>query len=464
MTAVLRRLAGRRSDWHLDTPSFRLPRPHLSGLGPLAVVASVIVSWFAFSNAQGEDGNVQLGLFVGAASILLMAWSFVLAVRIRLLEPLFGGLDSMYRVHRWAGSLATVLMFWHVQVEPEVENGILGASKSVANQAEDLAGTGEIMIYILIGLSLVRWVPYRWWRWTHKLLGVPFAFASWHFFTAEKPYANGSNWGIWFGGFMLAGLAAFIWRILVRDAVMPGHKYTVATMENVGSVTTLGLAPKRRAMPHRAGQFAFLKVQHPGLREPHAFTIASSPDSTNLRFVVRELGDWTRSMRQADLVGHDVIVEGPYGTFEPLGSPHQQTVWVAGGVGITPFLSAIDGASAGSGTPPHLFYAVRSREENPIADELIAADADGRIVLHLYSSADGERLTTDELERMFGNDGLRDAHIGLCGPTSLVNAMDTASRQLGASSIHREDFDIRQGFGPDLSIEIDDLVNTVRNR
>lgn len=464
MNAVLRRFAGRRSDWHLNAPSFRLPRPHLGWLGPVAMVASVLVSWFAFSNAQGEDGNVQLGLFVGAASILLMAWSFVLAVRIRLLEPIFGGLDSMYRVHRWAGSIATVLMFWHVQVEPEVENGIRGASKSVADQAEDLAGTGEIMMYILIGLSLIRWVPYRWWRLTHKLLGIPFAFASWHFFTAEKPYANGSTWGIWFGGFMLAGLGAFLWRIIVRDVVMPGHRYTVTSMENVGSVTTLELAPKRRALPHGAGQFAFIKVQHPGLREPHAFTIASSPDSPTLRFVIRELGDWTRALRQVDLVGQDVTVEGPYGTFEPVGSPRQQTVWVAGGVGITPFLSAIDAAAQPPVAAPHLFYAVRSTVDSPIVDRLLAADADGRIVLHLFASSDGQRLTGDELERVFGTNGLRGAHIGLCGPTSLVNAMDAASRQLGASSIHREDFDLRQGFGPDLSIEIDDLVTSVRKR
>jgi hypothetical protein len=79
-------------------------------------------------------------------------------------------------------------------------------------------------------------------------------------------------------------------------------------------------------------------------------------------------------------------------------------------------------------------------------------------VLHLFSSASGERLTADALATVFGDNGLHDAHVGLCGPTSLVNAMDDASRSLGATSIHREDFDIRQGFGPDLSIEIDDLL------
>ena len=124
----------------------------------------------------------------------------------------------------------------------------------------------------------------------------------------------------------------------------------------------------------------------------------------------------------------------------------------------------IDEASADATNPPHLFYAVRSLDENSVADRLIDADADGRIVLHRFSSASNERLTADALATVFGHDGLYDAYVGLCGPTSLVNAMDVASRALGATSIHREDFDIRQGFGPDLSLEIDDLVGAARGR
>ena len=120
------------------------------------MAASVVLPWFAFASATGDGANVAFGLFIGAASIVLMAWSFVLAIRLRFLEPIFGGLDSMYRVHRWAGTLAVVAMFLHTSVEPEIEGGIRGASRSLADTAEDLAGTGQTMLYILVGLSLVR--------------------------------------------------------------------------------------------------------------------------------------------------------------------------------------------------------------------------------------------------------------------------------------------------------------------
>ena len=452
-----RRLLGRPSDWHLHKPRLRVGRPRLAWLGPLAVVVSTLVGWYAFQGAQGEEGgSVAFGLFIGAASIVLMAWSFVLTIRIRFLERFFGGLDSMYRVHRWAGSLAVVAMFWHTSAEPEIEGGIRGASESLADQAEGLAETGELMLYGLVAISLLRWFPYRWWRWTHKLLGIPFAFACWHFYTAEKTYANGSPWGIYFGSIMVIGLVTFLWRVIGRDAVAQGLKYEVERAESDGTTLELTLQPKKTALDYHAGQFAILKIQEPGLREPHAFTIASSPQSGKLNFFIRDLGDWTAKLQTADLVGSEVIVEGPYGEFEPYGDDADgPTVWVAGGVGITPFLSAIDGLEpAPAGHRPTLFYCVRHAEDATAIDILRVADAEGRIDLVVVASSEGPRFSEATLREHFGDDGLRGAHIAACGPSALVDTAMTTGDKMGAASLESEDFDIRGGFGPDMSKEL----------
>ncbi len=465
-----RLLLGRRRDWAVPRPRWGAITG-LAWLGPLAVVASTVAGWFAFAGATG-DGQVALGLFVGAASIVLMAWSFLLAIRIRALEPLFGGLDRMYQVHRWAGSLAMVLMFWHVRIEPEIDGGVRGASRAVAEAAEELAGVGEYLLYGLVAISLVRWFPYRWWRLTHKLLGIPFAFACWHFFTAEKTYANGSPWGWYFGGIMVAGLASYLYRVLWRDMVRRGRAYTVASVETDGSTMELELAPKGRPLRHRAGQFAVLKIQERGLSEPHPFTIASSPRSANLRFFIRDLGDWSGRLQREDLVGSTVLVEGPYGRFEPLadhddpvGSP---TLWVAGGVGITPFLSAIDelppvGVDGVTGSPPVLVYCVGRREDATAIEVLEAAAADGRIVLHVVASQDGRRLTPELLEELVGGVSLQGWHVAACGPQGLLAMVDRTARRLGSGPIESEAFDIRSGVGPDLSRPIDDAVRARRS-
>ena len=420
------------------------------------------MAWPAFAGAIGEGGgSVQFGLFIGAASIVLMAWSFVLALRVRFLERFFGGLDSMYRVHRWAGTIAVLAMFLHTQDEPEIENGIRGASRSLADAAEDLAGTGEVMLYILVLMSVVRWMPYRWWRWSHKLLGIPFVFASWHFFTAEKTYANGSGWGWYFGTIMVAGVAAFVARVLVRDPLLRGSKHRVASAEVVGDTVELVLEPKGRGLDYRAGQFAVLKVQQRGMTEPHVFTIASGPSEGVLRFFIKDMGDWTAKLVSAgsNLVGAAVIVEGPYGQFRPLPHASAPTVWVAGGVGITPFLAATaELEPRPEGQRPVLYYAVRGEDQAMALAPLRAAARRGVIDLELCSSRLGRRFSGVLLVERFGSDGLHGAHLAVCGPAGLVRSVRQLGTAVGAAEVEHEDFDIRQGFGPDLSRPIAELT------
>lgn len=449
---------GSRRDWTIPLPDPAKLRPGVALLGPLAMVASTVVGWWAFAGATGEDGNVALGLFVGAASIVLMAWSFVLAVRAKVLEPLFGGLDRAYQAHRWAGTLSVLLMFLHVRIEPEIDGGIRGASEAMADTAEVLAGVGEYMIYGLVAASLIRWFPYRWWRLTHKLLGIPFAFASWHFITAEKTYANNSPWGWYFGSIMAVGLLAYLWRVVALDMVAQGKRYEVVGADVEGTTLDLRLAPKGRPLTHKAGQFAVLKIQERGLSEPHIFTIASSPDSEHLRFFIRSLGDWSDRLLTEDLVGSTVLVEGPYGTFEPLPHDDRPVWWVAGGVGITPFLSAIDGlAPAPEDHRPTLLYCVRRSADATAIAELERAAVEGRINLEMLASAEGRRFSPELFADLAG-ERLQGAHVAVCGPAGLVRDVSRTARANGATEVESEAFDIRSGVGPDLSKPIDDLM------
>jgi len=437
-----------------------MPRLALHWLGPLAVIASVLGSWFAFDGVTGLSASSAFSMWVGAGSIVLMAWSFVLAVRIRLLERFWGGLDSMYRGHRWAGALAIPLMFLHTAIEPETKGAqlVAGASNGIAEAAEELAETGELMLYGLVGVSLLRFIPYRFWRWTHKLFGLPFAFASWHFFTAMKPYENGSPWGVWFASFMVAGLAAFVARVFVRDTVGQGLKYTVVEAEHTESLTRIRLAPGGKKLSFNAGQFAFLRIGADGMREPHPLSIASGPDDEHLEFYVRHLGDWSDRLPSTDLVGQTVRIEGPYGEFEPMSHKHTRNVWIAGGVGLTPFLSSLGKMQPGIGRPT-ILYACKSIDGDVLVERLRAAEADGHIDLHLFSSPN--RLTPAALDELFPR-GMPDHHVALCGPEALVKDMAKAAYQRGARSIETEDFDMRQGFGPERSRQIDRLLRRQR--
>ena len=162
--APLKGILGTPSDWVPRRPRFRPLRVGLRHLGAVAVFVTSLLAWPAFSGATGDEGNVAFGLYIGAVSIMLMAWSFVLALRLRWLEPFFGGLDKMYRVHRWAGALAVVAMWLHTRAEPEIEGGIRGAGRAMASLAQSAAGQGETLLYVLVALSLIRLVGWGSWR------------------------------------------------------------------------------------------------------------------------------------------------------------------------------------------------------------------------------------------------------------------------------------------------------------
>jgi predicted ferric reductase len=343
--------------------------------------------------------------------------------------------------------------------------GIRGASKDIADAAEDLAETGSTLLYILVAISLLRWIPTRWWRLAHKLLVLPYAFSCWHFYTSTKPYANASFWGSWFTGFMFLGLAAWLYRVLWRDMFRKGKLHTVSKIEVSGNVLTLELEPIGPELKYQLGQFAFLKVKVPGLREPHPFTIASSPDEQCLRFVIRDLGDWTHRLITSLAVGDRVVVEGAYGHLAPIPShPVDHVVWVAGGVGITPFLGTSISRVPDSGPTPHLFYCVPSRQNAPAIEMLEAADREGRIHLHVHASDEKNRLQPDHVISAIGGSRLQDAHIVMCGPDSLVKSMKSGLRRHGARHMHVEGFDIRSGVGPDLSRQLDDIVRAQLRR
>ena len=90
---------------------------------------------------------------------------------------------------------------------------------------------------------------------------------------------------------MIAGLAAFLVRVVVRDAVTRGFSYEVVAVDHGVSSTRIELEPRGRPLNHELGQFAFVKLGADGSSEPHAFTIASGPERTNLEFFIRHLGD-----------------------------------------------------------------------------------------------------------------------------------------------------------------------------
>jgi len=96
-----------------------------------------------------------------------------------------------------------------------------------------------------------------------------------------------------------------------------------------------------RLKKRRAGQWASIRVlRDDGWSEPHPFTISCAPEDEILRFTIKKAGVFTSSIPELS-PDTPVRVEGPFGVFCRDIEKRPEIAMIAGGVGITPFLSVL---------------------------------------------------------------------------------------------------------------------------
>jgi len=91
----------------------------------------------------------------------------------------------------------------------------------------------------------------------------------------------------------------------------------------------------------RAGQWLSLRIlRDDGWSEPHPFTISCAPEDEILRLTIKRVGAFTSSIPELK-PGTPLKCEGPFGAFCKNIDQKENIVMIAGGVGITPFLSVL---------------------------------------------------------------------------------------------------------------------------
>ncbi|XYK80771.1 MAG: ferredoxin reductase family protein [Labrenzia sp.] len=416
-------------------------------LGLVLIVLAVLIPVYWFVPIASERDSVSLfSQYLGSAALILMGINQFVATRAPGLETVFGPLDRIYVLHKWLGVIALVAMGLHDIIDAEM-NGVRGGALS--GIAEDI---GEISLYglmILILASVITFIPYHLWKWSHRIIGVFFFLGAFHFFFIAKPFSNLDPLGLYISAFCILGILSYVWMSIVRPMAPRGHRYEVDLVRRVGGLTELVLVPKGRGMRHKPGQFAFLSIDGGGLGEEHPFTLSGAPaDDRVLRFSIKDLGDYTDRLQRMAQPGMDAIVSGPFGHFSmPRGRDPQ--VWIGAGVGITPFLAFAESLKVRETGPVKLYYCVRERDDIPYAVELerLAEEVD-TLELIIVNSAEGIRLTADRIVSDLGGDAAN-ANVFFCGPVHMRKALRSGLvlKGLKASRFHFEEFEMRTGIG-----------------
>jgi predicted ferric reductase len=221
------------------------------------------------------------------------------------------------------------------------------------------------------------------------------------------------------------------------------HDYQVDAVREIRKgLVEVTLRPLGRGMTFVPGQFAMVYVEAKDGWHRHPFTISSAPREEILRFTVKGRGDYTSRLPELIEPGMPAVIGGPHGRFDHRRGTDRQ-IWIAGGVGVAPFLSWLRALDA---PPPHrveFFYTADGAP--PFADEIQAiADRYPSLHSHVIDSNVEGRLTLDRV--LADVDGSpRGLSVFMCGPTGMLNTFQTELRKAGvpARQMHRESFDWR---------------------
>lgn len=126
----------------------------------------------------------QLLTLSGYLAINFMSITMALATRPGWLESPLGGLDSMYQLHKWTGILAVVsaLAHWLIEMADDGLEALFGTDRSLREAdfsglldrlqggAEDLGEPGLYLLLFVVAITLIRWVPYCYWRYLHRAM------------------------------------------------------------------------------------------------------------------------------------------------------------------------------------------------------------------------------------------------------------------------------------------------------
>jgi predicted ferric reductase len=433
-----------------------------TALAVLFALVSIAWGWDALNSSAPAAAHPlwlarQHGLILsGFLSIALMSLAMLLATRPAWLEGAFGGMDRIYRTHKWAGILAIAFAaaHWLIEMSDDILKAAIGRegrlrkerSGGTLEMLRDLAEEmGEWAIYaLLVMLVITLWkrFPYRAWRFVHRVMPVLYLMLAFH----AALLAPNDYWAQPAGFLLAVMLAAGVYGALrallgsigrSREAV--GE--ILAVERASPDITTVRCRLDRGWHGNRPGQFAF--VTFDDKEGAHPFTIASADQGNRqVSFQIKALGDYTSRLAWRLKIGQIVRVEGPYGRFDVARCDRRaRQIWIAGGIGVTPFLAWLESLQAAPDKAPvaDLHYCVRDQATDALLPRLeILCASLPTISLHIHGASQGGVLNAASLGEV------SNAEIWFCGPSGLADALRRGLQAMrGRPRFHQEAFEMR---------------------
>lgn len=367
--------------------------------------------------------------FISSIALIALTWINFIATRHHYVDDFFNGLDISYIYHKYLSILIVFLIWAHNftlkmggfsgKRPTNFKSLPKGVKPSGAGMFFSGKQLGTFSLYLFTGLVIIFLVLYKLeyenWKKFHTIMIVPYILGVLHYYlSSEYKVFSLSAFSLWMNLFNLIGVLSIIYSIFIYEFVSFKHKYKVTSINEIAKDTfeITGTSLKNE-LKYKAGQFAFIKIPEKKSFFPsHPFTMSNSNKSNEIQFSIKVLGDHTKALKENLKVGDTLSVSGPHGKFNyENGLKHQ--IWIAGGIGITPFRSFWQ-AELPSDYTVDLFYTYNNENEGAYINELNSINKNSNLNIHSIDSSKNGFLGLEDLEKHI--DKNLEYSVFFCGP------------------------------------------------
>lgn len=418
------------------------------------VILAVPAALYAVSSGFGDATYLFSGV-AGIVSLVLLDFELLLVARCKFLDRAFG-LDRLYRYHMYIAVVAIILAFIHKSIKEGMFRDSL--QTSIGEDALNIfLAVAIFSILMMINKLFIKVKPvdyvrsllnktlklkYQWKVLIHNLMVVGLIVLQVHVFLASSVSFNKALMVI-VAVYFIVPFALYIKSRIYDVYFNARNRYVVSEIINESDgIVTVRFKPENGEVFHyMPGQFLYVRIKNPDIPgDEHPFTITSSPEEKGyVSITVKQLGDFSGSLKNLK-TNDKAVITGAYGTFSyKYRSKSDKICFIAGGIGITPFLGMMRHMAANDAkNEVVLLWGARTMAEIICSDEI---DKLGRylnkfeLIPVLSNDEDyiGEKgfIDKDKLSRYIQD--LSEYDFYICGPPIMMEQQLINLKALGVS-------------------------------
>lgn len=411
---------------------------------PLPIVAGVTPDTFT----SFEGAMLYVSTLLGYIGLVLLLWMYIMGPR-TVIGLYFADMAGVHRLHSLFGKYGLLLVFAHpfaVALSYGYNLILYPFIPDISSNFELFVSYGRLAFYILIIIWVTSAVikgkiAYRPWKYLHHIAYLALPLALLHIPTVGTAFRSGELAPqIYF--FVILGIY-ILFSILNYRQFFGYGKLGMTIVSNTpatNDVMVLRLSTEGdKRLDSAKGQFLYLQMRLFG--EAHPFSILRyDAASGDVLVGYKKFGRFTRKLSTLS-AGSRIWIDGPYGVFtrEIEKAPEDEAVFIAGGIGITPF---VDHVLKGTGNQ-WLFYANQTAASAAFTPALAQKLGDHYVPIYSNDTVDGAEsgFMRAEIITKYIDSPVSKRYF-ICGPPKMMEITKhmLIGMNVPADRIHSEDF------------------------